>query len=402
MSSRKHKNKPTMARDAPKQQRNFAAGWLCSTDAWTTLCQSGYKPLTSCPEVQMCIGVYADLIANMTIMQMKNTDKGDVRVHDGLSRKLDIEPHRLMTHQTWMSNIVRVLLSEGNQVTVPTYTPDGLLDELIPLPPGVSFLPDRDGYRIRWNGKEFRPDEVLHFPLNPDPDEPWKGAGYSVALKDVVKSIRQATDTKNALMENPAPSLIVKVDGLIAELQSPEGHEKLRDQYLGSMESGKPWMIPAETMQLEQIKPLTLNDLAIKTNLELDKRSIAAIFGVPPFLVGIGSFNETEFNWFVATRVMAIARIIEQELTRKLLIAPDRYFRLNNRSLLNYNISQIVTAGSEMVDRIAMRRNEWRDWMGLPPDPEMDELLALENYIPATMVGKQNKLAGGENDEQTA
>ena len=90
----------------------------------------------------------------------------------------------------------------------------------------------------------------------------------------------------------------------------------------------------------------------------------------------------------------------QHPLTRKLLISDQMYFRLNNRSLLNYNIEKIVTAGSEMTDRIAMRRNEWRDWMGLPPDPEMDELLALENYIPVEMLGQQKKLNGngGEQD----
>ena len=161
-------------------------------------------------------------------------------------------------------------------------------------------------------------------------------------------------------------------------------------------------MIPAEGFDVEQVKPLTLNDLAIKTSLELDKRSAAAIMGVPAFLMGIGTFDEKEFNWFVSTRLMSMARIIEQELTRKLLIAPDRYFRFNKLSLLNYNLTEVVNAGKELVDRIAMRRNEWRDWMGLPPDTDMEELLALENYIPATMLGQQKKLngEGGEKDEQ--
>lgn len=43
-----------------------------------------------------------------------------------------------------------------------------------------------------------------------------------------------------------------------------------------------------------------------------------------------------------------------------------------------------------------MRRNEWRDWMGLEYDPEMEKLLALENYIPADRLGDQKKLTGGE------
>ena len=75
---------------------------------------------------------------------------------------------------------------------------------------------------------------------------------------------------------------------------------------------------------------------------------------------------------------------------------PDLFFRFNSRSLLNYSMDELIKAGAEMVDRMAMRRNEWRDWMGLEYDPEMDELLALENYIPADRLGDQSKLTGGE------
>jgi len=58
----------------------------------------------------------------------------------------------------------------------------------------------------------------------------------------------------------------------------------------------------------------------------------------------------------------------------------------------------MVTAGTMMVDRNSMRRNELRDWIGLDPDAEMNELIILENYIPAQMLGKQGKLNGGDDD----
>ena len=78
---------------------------------------------------------------------------------------------------------------------------------------------------------------------------------------------------------------------------------------------------------------------------------------------------------------MTPAKIVEQELTKKTLISPDWYWRLNNRSLLNYDVEKIVNVGKELVDRATMRRNELRDWLGLPPDPEMDDVLILENYL---------------------
>ena len=163
-------NRKTKARDAPVVSQKRSVMYVSSLDGWETLLCSGYKPVTSCTEVQIAIGVYASLIANMTIQLMQNTPLGDVRIRNGLSRKLDIEPHRYMTHQTFMTNLVRVLMTHGNQVTVPKYTREGYLDELEPLPPGsVSFVGDGNGYRIMYQGRSFAPEEVLHFPLNPDP-----------------------------------------------------------------------------------------------------------------------------------------------------------------------------------------------------------------------------------------
>ncbi len=389
------------SRDAPITQKrdiDLTSSFLCSTTAWDFLVEDGYRPLTQCPEVQMCAAVYADLIGSMTLHLMQNTDKGDVRVQNGLSRKVDIEPNRYMTRQALISLIVWTLLLDGNgnQVTYPKFTNDGLLDELIPLKPSqVSFMPNGSGYLIRYGKMVFQPDEVLHFVLRPDPEEPWHGTGYNVALTDVVKCIRQANTTKRAILESPTPSLVVKVDGLTEQFANKEGREELSKQYLDASENGRPWFIPAEAFALEQVKPLTLNDLAIKNNLELDKRSVAAIIGVPPFLVGVGSFNKEEFNAFIRTRIMPRAKLIEQVLTRGLLTSPEMYWKFNPRSLYAYDLAEIVAAGSAMVDRMAMRRNEWRDWIGMAPDDEMEELLALENYIPADQLGNQKKLTGG-------
>ena len=391
-------------RDAPVN--NGTAGQLrsgialTSPDAWKILCGDGYKPVVKCPEVQMCIGVYADLIGSMTLRLMRNTENGDIRVKNELSRLLDIEPNAYQTHTDFFQTIVRGLMENGNMAVYPKYR-EGYLDSLKPLEPSrTAFVPDGDGYTVQYNGRIFRPDEVLHFRLNPDPEQPWNGRGYTASLKDVVKSLRQANATKQALQESPAPSIIVKVDGLTEEFRSAEGRKKLGEQFMDASDNGRPWFIPAEAFDVQQVKPLTLNDLAIKTSMELDKRSIAAIFGIPPFLVGVGDFKLDEYQLFVTTRLMAVARGIDQTMTRGLLYSPDLYLSFNPRSLYNYSLTELVNVGKEMVDRMAMRRNEWRDWLGLPPDPDMDDLLALENYIPADRLGDQKKLLpdGGESE----
>ncbi len=374
---------------------------ITSPDAWRILCENGYRSIMKCPEVQMCINVYADLISSMTLRLMENTDRGDLRVKNELSRLLDIEPNKYMTHMTFFQTIVRALMENGNQITYPTYQ-GGFLQGLKPLEPAqVSIVPvGMDDYQVTYRGQVFQPDEVLHFILNPDPNVPYRGRGYQAYLRDVVKSIRQANATRAAIQESPSPSIIVKVDGLTEEFKSPEGRAKLGEQFWDASENGRPWFIPAEAFEVEQVKPLNLADLAIKDSLELDKRSIAAIFGIPAFLVGVGEFRLDEYQLFLTTRLMAVARIIEQTMTRGLLWSERLYLSFNPRSLYNYSLNDLVNTGKEMVDRMAMRRNEWRDWIGLPPDPEMDELLALENYIPADRLGDQNKLVkGGESNE---
>lgn len=372
--------------------------WLCSVDAYNVLTAGQYTRMSDCPEVKMCVHIYADLISSMTLYLMQNTDKGDVRVRNELSRKLDINPNKLMTSKTFIYNLVWTLMlpGNGNQVTYPRYSVEGYLDNLEPLKPSqTTFIDTADGYAVRYGGKTFSPDEVLHFVINPDPERPWIGTGYRAVLKDVLKGLKQASATKQSLMESPAPSIIVKVDGLTEEFASLEGRKKLSAQYLDSSENGMPWFIPADLFDIKEVKPLTLNDLALAKNMEIDKRTVAGIFTMPPFLVGVGSFNKDEFNNFIGTRIMSLAKIIEQELTRKLLYSPDLYWRFNPRSLYSYSLTDIITAGSAMVDRMAMRRNEWRDWIGMPPDGDMEELLALENYIPVDKLGEQNKLSGG-------
>lgn len=386
-------------RDAPR-----TVGVVTQTD-WDLLFAGGYVPLYSCPEVAMCVDAIADLVSNMTLRLMRNTDTGDVRVVNGLSRAIDIMPNAYQNRKAFVYNIVSTLLTvgNGNCVVVPKFDADGNLLSLMPArPSSVMFddLPD-GGYRIRVGQTVYSPDEVLHFAINPDPERPWIGRGRSVSLSSIVDCINQANATKTALQKSPAPSIVMKVDGLTEDLSTRDGRQKMIDRFVDSNDKGVPWIIPAETMELQQIKPLTVSDLAIKENLELDIKRIAGIYRVPAFMVGVGDFNRDEYDNFITTTVMSIAQVIEQELTRKLLYSPDYHITFNPRSLHSYSITELVSAGKELVDRMAMRRNEWRDWLGLSPDEDMEDLLALENYIPADRLGDQKKLKGeGDNADE--
>ena len=397
--------KKQRSRDTPAQKRSSAAVKIGFTEAWMRgMLPDGYTPLYQCPEVRMGVDAYADMVSSMTIHLMQNTERGDIRVKNELSRLLDIRPNRYMNRKQFIKHIVNVLFTvgDGNCVIYPTYTREGYIDELIPLDPyKVQLEAVGDwGYQIRYGDVTLSPDEVVHIAINPDPQKPWLGTGFRISLREAVQSIRTANKTKNEITGTPAPSLIIKADGLSSDLQDEEGREKFKAQYFDTSSDDRLWVIPAEAFDVVQVKPLTLADLAIKDGMELDKRTIAGVLKVPPFMLGVGNYSDDEHQNFVNTGVMNIAQYIQQEFTAKLLYAHDLYWKFNARSLYNYKITDLVTAGAELVDRMAMRRNEWRDWLGLPPDADMDELLALENYIPADKLGEQNKLKGsGDSGE---
>ena len=394
--SKKKRSRPA-PRAEPTERRSII--WYTDQQGYNDLTCTGYTALSHNPEICTAVDTIARLISSMTIHLMENTDSGDIRIKNELSAKVDINPNSYMTLSAFVHWIVKTMMLEGNgnAVVYPEFR-RGYLKNLQPVPAAItSFIPNGWGYKVIINGKEYEPDDVLHFVINPGSYYPWKGEGYRVALSDVANNLKQAAVTEKGFMSSKwKPSIIVKVDALTDEFSNAEGRKKLLQDYIATTEAGEPWMIPADQFSVEQVRPLTLSDLALADFVQLDKRTVAAILGVPPFVLGVGDFNRDAWNNFINTTIMPIARIIEQELTKKLLYSPSMFFRFNSWSLFSYSITELVSAGAEMVDRMALRRNEWRGWVNMPPDVEMNDLLALENYIPADRLGDQSKLNGGE------
>lgn len=396
----RRRNQRTKARAEPQQKRSVA--WLCSQEAFDTLTCQGYTNLADNPEIITAVNKIAKLIGSMTIHLMQNTDDGDVRIRNELSRKIDINPNENMTRSLFVQWIVSTLYlyGAGNAVVWPQFR-RGYLRDLKPVPPAmVSFIPDGIwDYRVQINGKEYDPDEILHFVLNPGNYYPWRGQGLQVALKDVANNLKQAAATEKGFMQSKwKPSIIVKVDALTEEFSSPEGRSRLLHDYIDTAEAGEPWMIPAEQFSIEQIKPLSLSDLALVDMVQLDKKTVASILGVPPFVLGVGDFHREEWNNFVSSTIMPIAQMIEQELTKKLLYSPDYYFHFNPRSLYNYELRDMAAIADDQYIRGIMTGTEVRNWLGLSPVEGLNELVILENYIPRGMIGEQSKLnqIGGE------
>lgn len=390
MSKKRKRNYQSEKRSCPNMV-------FVNSDSFDNLCTTNYVSLDRNPEIMTAVRKIAELIGTMTIYLMENTKKGDVRIKNALSRKIDIDPIPTMTRKHWIEVIVMNLLlyGKGNSIVVP-HTYNGLIQSLEPISASrVGFQQygnDYRKYRILIDGVARKPDDLLHFVYNPDEYYLWKGKGINVILKDIANNLKQGRETQKGFLESKwKPSLIVKVDSMIDEFSSPEGREKILKSYVKSADVGEPWLIPAEQFQVEQVKPLSLNDLALKDTMELDKRTVASILGVPPFLLGVGNYNQAEWNNFIQNTIGPIAKGIEQELTRKLITNEKWYLKFNVLSLYDYGIvtNDLLLA---MADKAIVTPNEVRDRIGLSPIDGGDELRILENYIPFDKIGDQKKI----------
>lgn len=372
--------------------------------AFEDLCCTEYTSLDKCPEIIAGVKRIADLIGSMTIHLMANTASGDTRIRNELSRTIDINPMPNMTRMTWMSyNVMNMLLyGKGNAIILP-HTWEGLLESLEPIAPDRVQLMPRDNsrryYDVWIDGIKRNPENLIHLVYNPDKYYPWKGSGIHVQLRELARMLKQARETEKGFMESKwKPSLIVKVDSTIDEFSSPEGRKKILDDYVRSSEVGEPWLIPGEQFQVEQVRPLTLADLAISDTVELDKRMVAALLGVPAFVLGVGEYNRLEWNSFVQNTIGPICVTIQQELTKKLIISDRWYLKFNILSLMDWDLQSVYTVFAGLSDKGIVTGNEVRDRLGMSPLEGLDELRILENYIPADQIGNQNKLNGGNEE----
>lgn len=355
----------------------------------------GYIRLIDHPDVLACVRFVGSLIGSMTIQLMANGKDGDYRVRDALARFVDITPCAAMVNrQRWMSWIVttQMLDPNGSAFVLPE-TQNGTLVNLAPMPGAKAVCPDgsMDWY-VEWKGRRLDRNDVLPFISGADPDRPWRGIGLQASLQDLAESLQSSAEVKRFL-SNPEyrPPLVVSMD-VDSDLRDEKERARVRKQYLTDQATGEPWILPGGLMKVETIKPLSLSDLCIKDTMELDKKGVTSITGVPPFVLGVGSFDRDEFNNFIRTTIVPRAEGIAQTLTAGLLTSPDRFWRFSPRRLYAYDPRDLAEIYQGLYVRGIADGNEVRDAVGMDPRKGLDQLVMLENYIPAGMIGDQKKL----------
>lgn len=361
-----------------------------------------YIRLSDDPTIAAGINKIAGLVGQVTWKILENTSNGDNRIKNELSRMIDITPNTWQTRRDFYSLITKILLIHGNAI-VHVRTENGYLRALEPIAPErVTIIGTGRGnqYQLFIDGIARNPEEFLHFKLNPDIQTPYRGEGIKVQLKDIAHNLKQANYTTRKFLESKwKPSLIVAVDAISELMKTKEGRKKIANEYLETAEIGEPWIIPAAQMNVQNVKPLTLHDLAISDTIRIDKQTAAAVLGMPAFMLGVGDFKKEEYNNFIDTQIKGIVETISQELTRKIISSPKWYIKGSVWSLKAWNLQEIANVMTTYGDRGWVSGNEGRDKIDFEPVDGLDERKVLENYIPISMSGNQNKLNGGNAND---
>lgn len=396
---------------------------------------NGFSKLKDRPEIIAVVDKIANLVASQTIKLVENEEDengnklGDKRINNGLAAKLDRNPNDYMTRHAFIKNLIYTLYLEGdgNAITLvdlkkgdlTDYVEDvkngreNYIENLIPVEAGKVTFEKNDGrykkikapYIVMVNGKPIDPANVLHFRIGANTANPWIGRGPAVPLKSVAGNLARLDNIQKEYLTNAYfPSLILKWN-VFSGGNSKIG-EKMDKLFKGWNKDRKPGdvlNIPSLEAEIEQIKPMPLNDLAIKDGVDIAKNTIATIFGVPLFLTdGSVSFNKDEYNQFINTTIVPLSQMISQELTRKLIIKDNQYIKLDYSKLYKHDAPEIAML-KNLVAAGAISRNELRDKMGLEPSDKegMNDFITLENYIPVNKLGEQKKLLqGGEKEDE--
>ena len=96
--------------DGKKEELQALAAWRVDCDEYVRYLPYGYRSMADSPEIKGGIEKIAEIISSMSIQLMKNTKNGDVRIKNGLSRFVDIEPSLKMNRQLLISWVVQFIL----------------------------------------------------------------------------------------------------------------------------------------------------------------------------------------------------------------------------------------------------------------------------------------------------
>jgi phage portal protein BeeE len=390
------------------ETRNGKVGIVKSHDFFTNDCSDGnYIPLIRNDTVYSCINYVATIVASISIKQYEYNETGGKKsIYDGLTRILNDLPNDTQTRYTFMHDLVSRILIDGEayaimvpqKITVQGEKKIGI-GQII-LVDGVNSL----NGKYFANGQSIDPKDLMIFTNSSI------SVTLSALLKEVIKNLSLGDETKSVFYSGAyMPNLLFKVnsDSDLWDTEKSEVDEsgrpivtetrveKIINRFF-KPKKGNPIVIPDGKFEMEQIKPLSMKDIALNESIQLDKKRVASIIGVPGYVVGEGVFTEVEFTHFVSTKIAPLCIMIEKELTRKILFSNTRAFSFNVNSLLRGKPSERLAIYQTMGTLGAITSNEVRESEGFDWLEGGDEIIIIGGGVAETLSNINKKSEGGD------
>ena len=263
---------------------------------------------------------------------------------------------------------------------------------------GDSFL-SHYNYRPGTRVFEVDPEDVVHFRLGLDPNNPRKGLSPIKNLLREIYTDQEAASWTATLLHNAAtPGLIVSPKTADGRLASPAHvqatKQQIRDQFTGGRR-GEPLVMQGATEVVQfSWSPEQMN---LRSLRQIPEERASAALGVPAAVVGFGTgLEQTKVGATMAQLrlmayedgIMPLQRIFSLVLRRGLLsdfeldpMGFEAGFDTSNERILAADELRRAQRSRILVDSGQATVGEGRIENGLPSGPEYDFLLLPSNKI---------------------
>lgn len=356
--------------------------------------------------VYACVRVIAETTASLPLAvyrRMGDGRKEPAKDHP-LFMLLSRRPNEWMSSFEWREVMAHHLNLRGNAYSLVVTGVGGAVSELLPLPPD-RVVPKQDDRTLAVTYEYTRPDgrrvilprkSVLH--VKGPGDSGLAGLNPIQAHRETLGGAIAAQEHGNRVFRNGGkPAGILKLAGAMA----PDDRKALRDDFdltHGGENAFRTAVLPVG-VDYEKLEA-SLSDLQYLESMKLRRSEIAAIFRVPPHMIGDlerATFSNIEHQGleFATHTIMPWCVRIEQAIERDLLDNdPDLFVKHNMDAILRGDAKSRAEALQIQRRNGVINANEWREKEDLNPrdDPGGEE------YIVERNMGAQDGAAPNKGD----
>lgn len=334
--------------------------------------------------VYSCVKVLSESIASMPLnLYSLEADGSKQRKYNRTDRLVSIAPSDFQTAAELWSYVVTSLALHGNAYVQIVRTGSGRPVELRVIPAN-SVTVHVDGHLVRYTVSvgpsgsqrtyEIKRQDILHFKgMTLDG---YRGISPIQYNSSLIGGDRVAIDYNNRIYTNGAtPRGVLEVDGVLSD----EAYENLRQSWgaaHGGENNGNRVAILESGVKFQGIS-MSPTDLNLLETRKYSRAEIAAIFRVPPHMVGemssatysnITDQSRSFYQYTLAPWLTAI----EQRLNHT-LAGPGECFRFDIDGLIRAPLTDEAPALQSLIQTGILSPNEARERLGLGPRDGGDE-----------------------------